>query len=179
MSGGFVAVVGPSGAGKDAVIAHASAATAGDGVLFPRRVITRPAGPGEDHEPASEAAFARRRDAGEFALWWRAHGLSYGIPAGAADEVAAGRTVVANVSREVLEGLGERFGSVRTVRVSVPDEVRRQRIRARGREDDADAQARLARADPAPGFAYDLDIVNDGTVEEAGEQLVELIDTLR
>ena len=41
--GVFVAVVGPSGAGKDTLIAYARAALAGDGTVeFARRVITRP-----------------------------------------------------------------------------------------------------------------------------------------
>ncbi len=72
-------VVGPSGAGKDTLIAGAK-------VLRPdlhwaRRVITRAevAG-GEPFEGVSLEEFNTRRDAGEFALHWQAHGLSYGVP---------------------------------------------------------------------------------------------------
>ena len=57
------------------------------------------------------------------------------------------------------------------VRVTVSDEVRRARIIARGREDAAGAAARVARPDPAPDHPADLEIVNDGTLEQAGEAL--------
>ena len=100
----LVGVVGPSGAGKDTLMDGARAALAGDvRFVFARRVITRPAeAGGEDHLPATAADFARMREQGDFALWWNAHGLSYGIPARIAAEVGQGRVVVANLSRGVL-----------------------------------------------------------------------------
>ena len=97
----LVAVVGPSGAGKDTLLAGARARLAGDARFrFVRRGITRPADPGgEDHDPLTQTAFARLRDAGGFALWWEAHGLLYGIPRDIEADLAAGRVVVANLSR--------------------------------------------------------------------------------
>ena len=56
-SGILFFVVGPSGAGKDALIEGARHLA--DRFCFARRVITRPAGsPGENHEALDEAAFA-------------------------------------------------------------------------------------------------------------------------
>jgi phosphonate metabolism protein PhnN/1,5-bisphosphokinase (PRPP-forming) len=97
--GTLVLVVGPSGVGKDSVIAGAAERFRGDPrILFPRRLITRPveAG-GEPHVALSPAEFAARRDAGGLMLHWSAHGLDYGLPQAAAAELVAGRTVVANV----------------------------------------------------------------------------------
>lgn len=93
----LVLVVGPSGAGNDTVLGLAERVLRNDKRFrFVRRVITRPAGAdGEDHEAVSEAQFAGR----SFALQWRAHGLSYGIPTDIANDLAAGTVVVANVSR--------------------------------------------------------------------------------
>ena len=100
MSGVFVPVVGPSGAGKDTLIAAARSRFAGDDrIVFVRRTVTRPEGGNEDHDTLDPAAFADRRRAGAYVLSWGAHGLYYGIPATALADVRAGRVVVANLSR--------------------------------------------------------------------------------
>jgi hypothetical protein len=102
--GPLVLVVGPSGAGKDSIITGAAERLRDcTEFVFVRRTITRPreAG-GEPHVAASAAEFAERRDAGSFLLHWSAHGLDYGIPVTVAADRAAGRTVIANVSRSVI-----------------------------------------------------------------------------
>jgi ribose 1,5-bisphosphokinase len=172
--GAFVAVVGASGVGKDALMAYAherSEAVA----HFPRRVITRPSGPGEDHEPVTEEQFTAARERGELAVCWPAHGLRYGIPASADVAVRAGRVVVANVSRAVLDELAGRYERLVVVRVTVSDEVRAQRLRARGREPEPGIGQRLARPDPAPGHQADTVIENDGTLADGGDQLLRVI----
>ncbi len=79
--GTLVLVIGPSGAGKDTLIAAARDALAGDArFLFPRRHVTRAS---DSHEPVEERtreAFAREQAAGGFALSWAAHGQLYGVP---------------------------------------------------------------------------------------------------
>lgn len=170
MIGVFVAVVGPSGAGKDSVIGSARAMVTGR-FVFPRRTITRPVGCGEDHEPVGETEFARIERAGGFCLSWRAHGLAYGVPVAVADAVRNGDIAVVNVSRGVVPTLEERFGCAAVVRVTVSEEVRRARIAGRGRETSAAVDARMNRVDPAPGAPVDLEIVNDRSLEEAGVAL--------
>jgi ribose 1,5-bisphosphokinase len=172
--GAFVAVVGASGAGKDALLSYARE-HAGGLARFPRRVITRPPGPGEDHDPVSEDQFADARKRGAFAVCWHAHGLWYGIPASADSEVRAGRVVVANVSRGVLRELGARYRRLVVVQVTVAEEVRAQRLRGRGREPEPGIGQRLARADPAPGHHVDAVIENDGSLAQGGAQLVRVI----
>src|SRR5258708_37970574 len=100
-SGTLILVVGPSGAGKDTLIAGARAALNGDArFVFPRRAITRSqlAG-GEDNETMTPGAFAAAVAAGAFALPWRAHGLRYGLPLAIEAARGQGRHVVANVPR--------------------------------------------------------------------------------
>jgi ribose 1,5-bisphosphokinase len=142
---------------------------------FPRRTITRPPGPGEDHDPVTEEQFAKELGNGAFALHWQAHGLCYGLPASIDADIRDGAVVVANVSRAVLDQLGGRYRRLVVVRVTVSDEVRGQRLRARQREPEPGIGRRLARPDPAPGHRVDALIENDGTLAEGGDQLLRVI----
>ncbi|GGD34059.1 hypothetical protein GCM10010915_13070 [Microbacterium faecale] len=172
--GCFVAVVGPSGAGKDTVLGAARDALITDErIHFVRRVITRPAGPGEDHEPTSAQDFSDAAQRGAFALTWRAHGLRYGIPRDVDAQLAAGSVVVANLSRAVVADARQRFARVAVIVITASAEVRLERIRARGREDLAAARARIARRGDA--VDHDLEIVNDGTIAEAGDALARFL----
>ncbi|MBF4630963.1 phosphonate metabolism protein/1,5-bisphosphokinase (PRPP-forming) PhnN [Clavibacter michiganensis subsp. phaseoli] len=172
--GPFVAVVGASGVGKDALLAAARAAS-GPEAAFPRRAITRPPGPGEDFDAVGEEEFAAAEARGAFAVTWRAHGLRYGIPAAADDAVRRGAAVVANVSRGMLDALDARYARLVVVRITVSDQVRADRLRARGREPEDDIARRLARADPSPGRVADHEVRNHGTVEQGGAALLRVI----
>ena len=132
--GTLVLVVGPSGAGKDSVLNGARAALAGDSrFIFVQRTITREAGAGgEDNAEVTPEAFAAAKAAGAFALSWRAHGLCYGVPADILQDLAAGRRVVVNVSRGVIEEARRRLGAVRVVSVSADPEQLAERLRQRG-----------------------------------------------
>jgi thymidine phosphorylase len=171
-------VVGPSGAGKDSLLQGARAALAGDErYVFARRVITRPADAGgEDHVSVGVEEFAKRRDRGEFMAWWEAHDLHYGLPRDLLDDLAAGRHVVANVSRAVVGGIAERVGAVRVVQVTAPAEVLAARLDSRGREG-ADAVARrLARRGAAIPDGIDVvTVVNDGSLDEGISRFIEAI----
>lgn len=164
--GVLVLVVGPSGAGKDSLLAGAHALLQDDPHFrFVRRVITRPADAGgEEHEATDRAAFAARRAAGGFALHWHAHGLDYGIPSDIAADIAAGRTVVANVSRTVINEARARFPT-RVVVITAPRGVLAQRLAARGRETAADIAERLSRAAPEPTGPDVETVLNDTTLE--------------
>jgi ribose 1,5-bisphosphokinase len=155
----LICVVGPSGAGKDTLLDAARQALADDRRFrFVRRVITRPAeAGGEAHEAVTEAEFAQR----DFALQWRAHGLSYGIPAAAINDVAI---AVASVSRTVIADAASQF-AVRVIEVTAPPEILATRLASRRRESPADIAERLARTVPLPpNIAVDT-VVNDGSLE--------------
>ena len=79
MMGRFIAVVGPSGVGKDSVMEGLAAAD--PSLCLARRVISRPATlGGEAFDGVSERAFRKAEDDGAFILSWHAHGWHYGIP---------------------------------------------------------------------------------------------------
>ncbi len=175
--GWLVLVVGPSGAGKDSVIDGARRLLAGEArVRFARRCITRPADAGgEDHVALGADEFARRRAAGGFALSWHAHGLDYGLPAEILDWQAGGATVVANVSRSVLDEARRRHAPVRTVLITAAPEILAARLAARGREDAADIRARLSRKDFECGGDDVFVVDNDGPLQAAVSKFVELL----
>ena len=173
--GAFVAVVGASGVGKDTLLVAAHARCV-DSVFFPRRAITRPPGPGEDHSPLTELEFATSRDRGDFAICWRAHGLDYAIPTSADHAIRAGHVVVANISRGILDDLSGRYERVVVVRITVSDDVRAARLRARHRETADDIARRLERKDPGRDHKVDYEISNDGAVEDASAELLRIIE---
>ena len=170
VEGWLCIVVGPSGAGKDSLIAGAAAALGDDpGFAFPKRDITRAADAGgEDHVEVSAGEFAERRDAGRYALAWNAHGLAYGIPVSIDAELAQGITVIVNVSRTVINAARARYRHLRVLHVTAPLPVLAERIAARGRERAADVEARLARAGiRTPQGADVVEICNNGLLGDA------------
>ncbi len=171
-------VVGPSGVGKDTLIDGARAAMADESsVVFARREITRPTDAGgEDHAHVGEADFRARRADGGYLLAWEAHGFGYGLSADLAAELAAGRTVVANVSRAVLDEARARFARVRVVSISASPATVARRLAARGREDASGIRDRLARADLYAAQGDDVvEVRNDDSPAEGVAALVAAI----
>ena len=165
IEGRLIAVVGPSGVGKDSVMAGLVSARPGLRVV--RRVITRAADAGgEDFEPVNLVEFERRAAAGDFLLDWPAHGLRYGIPATVQDDLAKG-DVLANLSRGVLAQAQALLPQVIVLSLTARPDTLAARLGARGREDGADMAARLARPAPdlPPGLTV-LTIANDGPLAE-------------
>ena len=172
-SGRLVLIVGPSSAGKDTLLRFAQIRLQHrDDILFPRRVITRPPDASEIHEPITSAAFEARRSAGDFALDWIAHGLSYGIPAMISDAIADGRTVVVNVSRNVVATARTRFPTF-VIAIEAGHSIRALRLAHRARELSDDQTERLARG-TAP-VEPDAVIVNDGPIAAVAQHLIRLI----
>lgn len=177
-SGALVLVVGPSGAGKDTLMEAARAALADDERFrFARRLITRPAMAGaEDHDSCGGAEFEAAEARGELALSWRAHGLSYGIPAKELKPVAAGCMVIVNISRGAIAQAERLAGRVVVVNITAPPAVLARRLAARGRESEADIAARLAREAPLRAERAEIvTILNDRSVAEAAGALVALL----
>lgn len=176
--GRLVLIVGPSGVGKDTLIAYCrTRLSEDDGVVFPRRTITRDAGDGsEDHHSVSEAEFHVRVGAGAFAFHWQAHGLSYGVPASIGAHIDAGRTVVVNVSRSVVDAVKERYRQVIVVSITADREAVAERLLQRGRESADDIDRRLERGDAIAIEGSDVvELDNSGPVEAAGEALLRIL----
>ncbi|SSC65814.1 phosphonate metabolism protein/1,5-bisphosphokinase (PRPP-forming) PhnN [Ciceribacter selenitireducens] len=180
-TGTMVAIVGPSGAGKDSLIHLAMQHFASrPDVHFVQRVITRPADSGgEQHRGASPAEFEAMREQGAFAVDWDAHGLSYGIPASVHEKLALGHLVVANGSRSALPHWAKAFQSLLVINVTASPEVLAERLVARGRESREEILERLKRGSLTVDGDYDVvTIDNSGALADAGAKLISTLEAV-
>jgi len=175
--GRLVLVVGPSGAGKDTLIARARAACRDDAtVVFPTRVVTRPPSSFEDNKFMAAYAFQQAAANGAFAIWWSAHGHMYGIPLAVDFDIEAGRTVVCNVSRTVVDAARERYANIITVLVTAPPDVLGRRLVARQRASDGGITDRMSRVElPDRKLRPDVIINNIGKPETGARKLINTV----
>lgn len=178
--GAFVGVAGPSGAGKDSVMAAAREILRGrDEIVFPKRIVTREPDATEENIPLPREEFRRMAEEGGFALAWEAHNLFYALPVEIDNEIANGRVVVANVSRSVVPEIRRRYTRGLVALIDAPAHVRRERLAGRGRETAVAVEDRLLREVRSfrPCDA-DLVIQNGGRLEDAALALSRFISCL-
>lgn len=165
-TGRLIAVVGPSGVGKDSLMAGLSAAWPAVHVV--RRVVTRAPGlGGEDYKAASAEEFDRLVAEGAFAVHWGAHELRYGVPSDVLRRLEAGADCLANFSRDALTEANRVFPKLLVLSVTAAPEALARRLNARGRETEAQIERRLAKADkPLPAGLDVVTVSNDGPLSE-------------
>lgn len=180
-SGVLILVAGPSGSGKDTLISAARHALADhEGFVFPTRFITRADQTGEEHVYVSPQDFERLRRDKLFFLDWDAHGFGYGIPASVRNDLAMGRAVVFNVSRKLIPAARAIWKKTEVISVFVAPQALRERLKGRGRETDAEMEARVTRAsDDAcrlTGSVHILD--NSGALDRSINEFLALLTLL-
>ena len=177
-TGRFIAVVGPSGVGKDSVMDGIK--TAMPDIRLVRRTITREPGlGGEDYNAVSPETFDKLARDGAFCLHWAAHGLSYGIPADVLTSTRAGTDCLANLSRGALPAAAEIFGRFLVLNITASPETLAKRLAGRGRETEAEIRQRLARA--AVDLSPEWDMVtihNDGPLQDAVAKALAALDRM-
>ena len=173
--GKLVVVVGPSGAGKDAVlnwlVTHWNDSTP---LYRARRTITRAAeAGGEPHEPVCQAEFERLRDAGLFAWHWTAHGLRYGVRHSELSSLGTGGLVMVNGSRGHLADASACFKTMAVLHITASEATLLARLNARQRETPEDIGHRLQRTRQLAPLALpnSLTVHNDASLDAAGEQV--------
>jgi|GEM_PF-46982 len=197
MAGTLVYIMGPSGSGKDSLIAHArrsmnalyllnwnASAHMRPGlrpVLFARRYITRPAAAGgERHIPLTEEEFQLFAAQGGFSMSWKSHELHYGIGSEIDLSLAKGAVVVVNGSRKYLPEAMRRYPELLPVLVLARPEVLRGRLEQRGREASAEIGERLSSASmnvsDIPGL---IRLDNSDALEKAGAVFADMLVRLR
>ncbi|MBL1420372.1 MAG: phosphonate metabolism protein/1,5-bisphosphokinase (PRPP-forming) PhnN [Alphaproteobacteria bacterium] len=146
-TGYFIAVVGASGVGKDTILDGVKTKiNHRDDFHFTKRFITRPQNAGgEDHIPLSVDEFKSQQQQGNFALWWTAHNLFYGLPKNILPKLNQGQNVIANISRKSVADAAHIFNKLLVIEITASPDVISQRLRARGRETQAEITKRQAR----------------------------------
>jgi len=174
--GRLILVVGPSGAGKDTLLGLAKAACAEDsGIVYPRRVITREASSSEDNEEVSAGTFEAALARNEYAMHWDAHGHRYALSRAIDDDIRAGRTVVANVSRTVISAMRRAYANVTVVSITAPTNVLAERLAMRGRASDGKIEHRLHRTVDEAAAAPDVTINNTSSADYHARQFVRIV----
>lgn len=165
-TGRLIAVVGPSGVGKDSVMAGIAARA--PEIRLVRRAITRDADlGGEVFDAMTPETFARAVAQGAFCLHWDAHGLRYGIPAQVLETVRGGTDCLANLSRSALPRAAAVFPRLLVLNITAAPEVLALRLVDRGRESGDDIARRLRQAGkPLPPGLPTVTLCNDGPLPQ-------------
>lgn len=180
-SGCMIVVVGPSGAGKDSLMAlAASHLVARSDISFVQRMVTRAGDAGgEAHQPVSAEEFETRAAAGGFAVFWRAHGHGYGVPAATLESVHSGQHLVVNGSRGALADFAAVYPSLAVIHVTADRDCLVSRLSARGRETPQEIRARLDRPEPPlPAGLTVYTVDNSDNLAEAGQRFAELVEAI-
>ena len=178
MPGRLIYLMGPSGAGKNSLIASArEKLNENKQLYFSPRYVTRAAvSDAEDDLTISPGAFAHYKHIGAFALDWQAHGFCYGVSNAIDTLLRAGKCVVVNGSRDYAATALAKYPLLTAVLITVSPEVAYARLQVRGRED---REAVLARVRRTPAFAVapqQLHIIdNSGPLEHASEAMVRVL----
>lgn len=177
--GRLIAVVGPSGVGKDSVMRGIHDVM--PDIHLVRRVITRvPDLGGEDYDAVSVSEFQDMAANGAFAVHWGAHGLYYGIPQNVRYQLNKGTHCLANFSRKALLAGADAFPGLLVLNITAPPETLAQRLAARGREAEEDIAARLAQAaKPLPTGLDVIHLCNDGPLAQTVARAVTLLQPAR
>jgi len=168
-----IAVVGPSGVGKDSVME--ALAEHGADLQLVRRIITRPLGEdGEDFIRANEDEFDAALQAGDFLLHWEAHGLRYGVPGVVHDQRSQARGLLVNLSRSVLLPAQDLFDDFVVVSLTASPQVLAARLDARARESVEDRQRRLnrARLELPEGLRRVIEVDNSGALDQTVQTIL-------
>ena len=176
-AGRLVYVMGPSGAGKDTLIAYARERVDPARIVFAHRYITRAADAGgENHVALSETEFRGRQAAGLFALSWESHGFLYGIGVEIELWQARGHVVVVSGARAAWLQATARFPHVIGIVVDAPVTLRAERLAQRGRENESAIRERLERDVELPLDENVRRLDNIGSIASAGEALIRIIE---
>jgi guanylate kinase len=184
LPGRLFVVSGPSGSGKSTLVRRVLAHPGIRAQLSVSATTRRPrAGEeeGRDYFFLSRGAFEAARDRGEFLEWAEVHGNLYGTPAGPVREaLAEGRCVLLEIDVQGALQVRDRAPAAELIFVNAPSlEVLEGRLRARGTDDEATIQRRLANARGEIGqiHHYQAIIVND-RLDRAAEEMASHLNKL-
>ena len=180
MTGAWIFVCGPSGAGKDSVINSAQhLLKEHKSIILSRRLITRNSQADSKHDPIAEEDFKTLIHSSGLSWHWQAHGFFYGVAAHYSAGVQGGDIVIVNGSRAHVSNL-VRANDIKVVEVTASTNHLVSRLQQRGRDDPQAIKSRLARNSDFSQLNADCVIINDGGLAAAGQKLATyLVETMQ
>ena len=143
-NGNLFVIVGASGVGKDTLLNGIKSKL--ENFYFVKRYITRTLDKtNEDYIPISNNDFQNKIKVGFFAITWKAHCSSYGIPKDIDDELKKGVDVIFNGSRLALGQIKENYPDAKIICITASKKTIERRLILRNRENKADIKKRLNR----------------------------------
>ncbi len=172
MYGRLIAIVGPSGSGKDTLISELKNKIIAH---FPRRFITRENFPNDEESiPVTPDKFLNLLKNEQLAFHWSAHGLNYGIPININQFLSDGTDVIFNCSRAALNNISQNCPNLEIIVIDVSPSILRKRLISRGRESIKEINKRMSRKiDLMPSRAVTID--NSKSIEEGLNNLIAAI----
>jgi guanylate kinase len=179
-----VIISGPSGVGKDTVIAALRRLRPADHVHYVVTCTTRPRRAGEvegvSYHFLAPEEFAALRDRGELLEWAEVHGHWYGTPrAEVARALAAGKDVILKIDVQGAATVKDRVPDALLIFLVPPSlEELFARLVARATEsaDELEVRQRNAALELARQGEYDYIVVNEtGQVERTARRIAEII----
>lgn len=173
--GRLIAVVGPSGVGKDSVMAGIKAAA--PKMHLVRRIVTRePDLAGENYDSVSVSHFRQLAEENAFAVHWGAHGLFYGIPNTVRYQLGRGTDCLANFSRSALLEGARVFANFTVLHITASPEILSRRLMTRGRETPEEIEKRLAQSEkPLPAGLDVLELCNDDELSKTVARAIAML----
>jgi guanylate kinase len=183
-----VIISGPSGVGKDTIIAALRDRHAHPAYHYVVTCTTRRPRDGEvhgiDYQFLSEPAFLAKRERGDLLEWAEVHGNCYGTPRDdVCDALRAGRDAILKIDVQGARAVKARVPDALLIFMVPPSlETLFQRLRARATEtaDELEVRQRDAAIELARQGDYDHVVVNEtGQVERTAERIVGIIEAAR
>ncbi|RMG90529.1 MAG: guanylate kinase [Zetaproteobacteria bacterium] len=179
MSGKLLIVSGPSGAGKSSLCS--ALLERSPNLYLAVSVTTRPPRPGEkdgrEYHFLSRDEFERQKARGEFLEWAEVHGHLYGTrKSDVQSMLEAGRDVLLEIDWQGAAQVARQLPDAIRIFILPPSlEALRQRLVARGQDDEATIERRLSAAEDEMSHAHEASyqIVNDD-FERALAQLLQI-----
>jgi guanylate kinase len=184
----LVIISGPSGVGKDAVIAALRRRDGTHGYHYVVTCTTRPRRPGEvdgvSYHFLDERRFVAMRDTGELLEANEVHGNWYGTPRGQVrDALLAGHDVILKIDVQGAQVVKENVPEAVLIFIVPPSlESLFQRLKSRATEtaDQLELRQRNAAIELARQEDYDYIVENrDGEVEATAERIERILDEER
>ncbi|XPV68297.1 MAG: hypothetical protein ACNI25_13415 [Halarcobacter sp.] len=167
----IVLIVGASGVGKDSLLKSIKNQA---NINFVKRYITREPDNNESNYYVDKEAFNLLKEKQFFVSTWQAHGNSYGI---ARFDIKEGLNII-SISRDAIKDFENQYEKVKTINITVPLDILKQRLENRARESQEQIEKRLNRTYEKLEATNLIKFDNSESLEFSSKKFLNLIERI-